>query len=285
MTYDISQPDDVSVLLIENRDERFGRASVWTGMYRHTSWLMDFSSSDNIRCRVVLPNGTTHEFQRRPRTWHIYAPGTGYYERYADNSMCEMLWFQFSMSRPLAPLTDRPFTVVSDHGERIAQHVRAMYDSQQRGGPGSALIRRGLLLATLGEVLAAAHSGGSGTDTDPWRVTSDQKSSENATLLQRVDACVMQSISSPPSLDEIAQRLNMSVSSLTHRFRAETGMTVVDRVRWLRIREARQLLARRGADVKSVARKLGFSAPSYFSKVFRDITGVTATDYLQRGRK
>jgi AraC-like DNA-binding protein len=62
-------------------------------------------------------------------------------------------------------------------------------------------------------------------------------------------------------------------------------MTVLERVRWLRISQARRLLAERNATVKSVARRLGFSSPFYFSRVFREVTGITPIDYLRQQQK
>jgi AraC-like DNA-binding protein len=281
MPYNMSQSGAPTLLVIENRDARTVKTGVWSSPYRHTSWMMDFWSGPKMACRVTTPDGKERAFERRC-TWHIYAPGVAYSERYDESPPWEMLWFQFSPGSALPPLTRRAFTAVHDPEERIAPYARAMYVSQQRGEPGSDLIRRGLLLAILGEAIAAGHRGHAGTPEDPWLVS---PGAESANLLQRVDAHVLRRVTAPPSLDELARALDMSVSSLTHRFRTETGMTIVDRVRWLRIREARQLLAKRGADVKSVAQRLGFSSPFYFSKVFHEVTGVTASDYLRRSRK
>lgn len=280
MAYDISQDLKPSLLLIENRSTLAANIGLWSITYRHTSWLMDYWSGQKVFCRVNTPDGKIQTFERRG-TWHLYAPGTAYQERYEDPSRWEMLWFQFTLNRALPPLTTRPFTVLSDPEGRLLPLARAMHVSQQRSESGGELIRRGLLLTILGEVVVAAHRGHAGTHEDPWRV--DEPSTE-PNLLQRVDNLVLKRLASPPSLDELAEALNMSVSSLTHRFKSETGMTLVERVRWLRVREARLLLTRRGADVKSVAQRLGFSSPFYFSKVFHEVAGITAVDYLRRNR-
>jgi AraC-like DNA-binding protein len=76
----------------------------------------------------------------------------------------------------------------------------------------------------------------------------------------------------------------MSPSSLCHRFNAETGGTVMGRVRWLRVREARRLLAEPGATLKDVARRLGFSSPFHLSAQFHRITGTTPSEYMRRQR-
>jgi AraC-like DNA-binding protein len=280
MAYNFPQSGLPALLLAENRDERMKRTGLWSNTYKHTSWMMDYWGGQKLQCRVRLPDGASETFERRG-TWHLYAPGVAYQECYEDRTRWEMLWFQFTWDHPLPPLGGRAFTVVHDPDARLLPYARAMCASQQRSEPGGELVHRGLLLAILGEVLAAGRRGHAGTPQDPWTVAG---ASAEPALLQRVDALVLRRLASPPSLDELAEALNMSVSSLTHRFKDETGMTLVARVRWLRIREARLLLTRRGADVKSVARRLGFSSPFYFSKVFHETTGVTAVDYLRRNR-
>jgi AraC family transcriptional regulator, arabinose operon regulatory protein len=86
-------------------------------------------------------------------------------------------------------------------------------------------------------------------------------------------------------MDALAVTLNVSVSTLAHRFKSETGMTVMERVRWLRVREARRLFSEKGMSVKSAAQKLGFSSPFHLSALFRKITGTTAAAYIQQNRR
>ena len=66
----------------------------------------------------------------------------------------------------------------------------------------------------------------------------------------------------------------MSVSTLEHRFREETGETVFQALRRIRLEQSRPYLIR-GASVKEVAAAVGFSTPFYFSKVFRDHFGTS----------
>ena len=67
-----------------------------------------------------------------------------------------------------------------------------------------------------------------------------------------------------------------------HRFKAETGWTVIERIRWLRVRGARSLLSVSEASVKETASRLGFSSPFYFSKVFKEVAGLTPRDFLRQ---
>ena len=46
-----------------------------------------------------------------------------------------------------------------------------------------------------------------------------------------------------------------------------------------RIEMAKKLLASSGLKIYEVAEKVGFENPYYFSKVFRDITGMTCKEF------
>lgn len=239
--------------------------------------------------RVPAIGRDARDFPRRPGTWHLYAPETTFYEYYewperAANDGWVLFRLPGAQNRPArsgpAPFRRR-FSAFADPDDRLGHVVREMYAVQQRGEPAREVLLHGLLQSALGELAMAARRGGRGTPEDPFRIRGPGAAAEPG-LLGQVDAVVLRALADPPGLDELAERLHLSVSSLAHRFPRETGMTVVERIRWLRVREARRLLARRGASVKRVAEQLGFSSPFYFSKVFREVTGVPPRAILER---
>jgi two-component system response regulator YesN len=48
-----------------------------------------------------------------------------------------------------------------------------------------------------------------------------------------------------------------------------------------RIREARNLLEKRGGSIKEIANAVGIEDPLYFSKVFKQMCGRTPTEYMK----
>jgi len=263
------------------------KARRWTRHCQRDVWTLDYCGWEGMRCMVGEEGGISAPAPRPPNTWHLYARNVRYREWYEDPSLCrEDMWVLFTLREPWRPLRRQEFAAITDPGERIAGHVRLMHAHQQRGRPGAAVVIHGLFTAVLGELAIAAQRGNSGTASDPWRVVPPEEAeSEGQRLLDRVDRLVSARLSSPPALDVLAESLAMSVSSLAHRFKAETGMTVVQRIRWLRVREARRLLARPGATVKRVAYALGFSSPAYFTRVFTEVSGIRPIAYLQRARR
>jgi AraC-like DNA-binding protein len=288
MAYDFLQPiPNVSIGLIENR--RIHPAgtgpTAWSRSYSHRPWTFDYCSFEGLRISLESPSLKLPPFKRSAGSWHLYAPGMSYREQMQRQELnVEALWMFFTLRGRFAPISGRPLTVILDPQERLVERVRTMYAIQNSGRPGSELAVHGLLLFILADIRAAAAGGGTGDPDSPFVLRNSEPlaSAESALLLQRVDHIAERRINNLPSLDELAEILGMSVSSLMHRYRAETGMTVIDRFRWLRIREARRLLAQPGATVKTVAGKLNFSSPFYFSRVFSEVTRMSPQTYIRQ---
>jgi len=81
------------------------------------------------------------------------------------------------------------------------------------------------------------------------------------------------------SLDIVANKANISPNYLCRRFRQETGENFVDYVTNVRISKARELLAYKRFTAKEVAKKVGYSNHTYFSKLFKKATGKTVAEY------
>jgi AraC family transcriptional regulator of arabinose operon len=285
MAYRIMQTPDLAIGLVQAaRGAPPPRPRHWHGPYRWKTWVIDWCGYGGQLSEVAVRGEPLAPIERPARSWYIYAPGVAY--RHFDERpvpAMESLWFFFELRSPWPLLRGRDLTVVVDDEERLTPHFHAMRELQHHGEPGYQLPLLAHGMVVLGEILAASQRGGDGSRQRPWRVRAPRGSAES--LLHRLDREAMARPGRPPGIAALAERLAMSPSSLGHRFRAETGMSVMERVRWLRIREARRLLAEPEATVKGVARRLGFSSPFHLSRVFRAVTGVTARDYMARQRR
>lgn len=261
--------------LVEHRTAPRVPAGSWSSWLRHGRWVCEYADQRGQRQQV---EGAV--FDRLPQCWHLYAPGTGYRERYPrEDCVREDLWFFLDPGAVPPPLRGRAFTVILDPEERLLRLARSMYLHQQEGRPGREMVLHGLLIAALGEILIAGRAGGAGTPAEPWRIQAGGPRSPG--LAQRIDAEVLRDLAHPPRLGDLAERLGCSASGLAHGLRREAGITVLARIRWLRIREARRLLAD-GVPAKAVAARLGFASASHFAQVFRRETGLTPGGYRSR---
>jgi two-component system response regulator YesN len=81
------------------------------------------------------------------------------------------------------------------------------------------------------------------------------------------------------TLDEISRRLRVTPEYLGTLFHREVGMSFSTYIRNVRIDKAKELLCGTQLKLYEIAEKTGYSDPKYFSKVFREATGLTPAEY------
>ena len=80
------------------------------------------------------------------------------------------------------------------------------------------------------------------------------------------------------SVETIGAELGLSRVQLYRKVKALTGQSPVELLRTARLHKGRELLQTTDKTVSEVAYEVGFSAPSYFAKCFKDEFGVTPSD-------
>lgn len=101
-------------------------------------------------------------------------------------------------------------------------------------------------------------------------------------ITERIQQFLEQHCSEPITLDQICAEIGMDRFALCKYYRKETGETVMDTLKSIRIRRAKRLL-RYGIDpVSEVCRQCGYDGVSYFIKTFRKVTGFTPLQYRQK---
>ncbi len=86
------------------------------------------------------------------------------------------------------------------------------------------------------------------------------------------------------STNLVAKQVNLSVSWLSTKFKEEVGVGISDYLNNLRIQKAKQLFDEQDYMIYEVAGKVGFASSQYFSKIFKQITGVTPNEYRRMNR-
>ncbi len=87
------------------------------------------------------------------------------------------------------------------------------------------------------------------------------------------------------SLASIAESLNVDKCYLAKRFRAQTGETVGERIRSVRIQRACALLQNTNLPLQEVASSVGIQDGLYFSRVFRKVMGQSPSEYRASFRR
>jgi YesN/AraC family two-component response regulator len=103
-----------------------------------------------------------------------------------------------------------------------------------------------------------------------------------APRLQAAIAHVAKHYSQHISESEIALLCGMPPSRFCREFKAAFGVTFVEHLANARVLQAKRLLANPTMPVADVAAAVGFTDPSYFTRVFRKQEGVSPTEYRAR---
>jgi AraC-like DNA-binding protein len=82
-----------------------------------------------------------------------------------------------------------------------------------------------------------------------------------------------------PSVKDLANRVNLSPSYLSDLLKKETGLNAQDHIHYFVIEQAKNILLQTNQSVSEIAYSLGFEYPQYFSRLFKQKTGITPLEY------
>lgn len=77
----------------------------------------------------------------------------------------------------------------------------------------------------------------------------------------------------PLRIEDLAREVNLSVSTLHHRFKAVTSMSPLQYQKQLRLQEARRLMLNDGVEAAVAAYRVGYESPSQFSREYSRLYG------------
>lgn len=82
-----------------------------------------------------------------------------------------------------------------------------------------------------------------------------------------------------PTVKYLSDKVHLSSSYLSDLLKKETGMNAQDHIHYYLIEEAKNTLINTDNSVGEIAYSLGFEYPQYFSKLFKQKTGLTPIEY------
>lgn len=104
---------------------------------------------------------------------------------------------------------------------------------------------------------------------------------QNAPLSYRLELFIRDHLDQPMNLNALAATFQICKTTLCTTVKEETGSSVSELIRSIRMEEAKRLLTACCIPVTEVAGRTGFDDYSYFSKVFKQETGQTPSAYRQ----
>ena len=140
------------------------------------------------------------------------------------------------------------------------------------------------IATTSAEAKATSAEAKEGSDEQTKATNSStQLSPEDDAFMSRVVSFIEEHImDSEINVDDMASAAAVSRSSLNRKMKMLVGVTPADFLREARIKRACSLLATTKMAISDIAYRCGFSDPKYFSRTFRQSTGMTPTDYRSK---
>jgi transcriptional regulator GlxA family with amidase domain len=102
------------------------------------------------------------------------------------------------------------------------------------------------------------------------------------TVDRRVQAVIdymLEDLSRPLRLEEIAHTVNLSVSRLQHLFKADTNKTAAQYLKSLRMQMAKQMIDSTFLNTKEIMQRVGMKDESHFVREFKKIYGLPPGSY------
>jgi len=254
----------------------------YTGLhhYKHPQWVADYAINTSGRVRVGSRSRPWR--LRLPRTLHLYPPGTIYWEDYpkGGKALCEFTFVCFhggeaaGLGQLVAPRAGYArFLDLEGHAESLLEDIVCI--GQKRGDDG--FWQAQAALCRLIDFLRKSEP----TEEDETRLIGHPAPAlPPSGLVRETDEYLYQHLAGPVLLADLARHLNVSVSTLSHRYHAETGETPMTRLMRLRIGRAKILLLS-GQKLSSIVDATGFCDMAHLSRTFKQFEGISPREYLR----
>lgn len=84
------------------------------------------------------------------------------------------------------------------------------------------------------------------------------------------------------TINDLAEAVHLTPTYICLLFRQETGMTINEYITFLRLEYGKKLLAEPGIKLYDICYSLGYTSPSYFSRLFKKHTGLSPSEYRDK---
>jgi two-component system, response regulator YesN len=99
-------------------------------------------------------------------------------------------------------------------------------------------------------------------------------------LIDSIRSYLAANYDSPITLDDLAQQYNFTPSYLIKAFKRQVGESPIQYLIRLRMEEAKRLLSTApDLEIRQIGEIVGYADPHYFSRIFRNTSGVTPSEY------
>lgn len=243
----------------------------------HRYWALDYTRDPGGR---YLVGSRGASWKSRPAEMaHLYAPGTSYWEdtrALAKPLHGAYILFQGGEQAGLQHLTAAypHYACIRDTSGQLFSWLHQAAEIGMREGDNGYWQAQAALCQLIYYLQSCRQ-----VEDATWQWDISPPSSPQHTLVASVRAYLAEHLDEPVTLDEIARQVHVSLSTLSHQYRALTGETPLATYQRLRIQQAQHLL-RLGMPLTAIAAQLGFYDSAHLSKHFTRIVGISPRAYV-----
>ncbi|MCM3768153.1 AraC family transcriptional regulator [Neobacillus niacini] len=107
-----------------------------------------------------------------------------------------------------------------------------------------------------------------------------EESTYNSILIKKAIQYINEHYATPITLEEISVHVNRNSQYFSSMFKKQLGCTFTEYLQMKRIKEAQLLLKESTITISETAERVGYTDPSYFSRIFKNITGYSPRQWV-----
>jgi len=235
-------------------------------------WVLDYEFASHGVCRVKSARAAWRP--RGPRTAHLYPPGVAYWEdAREERGVRHSGWFCFDGGEAcgLARMVDpaKGYMRFEDREGAMGRLIQEAAEAGRRLGADGFWRAQALLCMAVDLMVSAER-----VDAETCVIRPEGGAPKMSALVAQTAQYLRDHLSGRVTLEDLARRAHVSVSTLSHRYREETGETPMTTLAKLRVMQAKALM-QRGLPLKAIAGRLGFVDAFHLSKTFKRVEGVS----------
>ncbi len=257
-----------------------------TGLHRsrHPQWVVDYVANTAGRIRVASRASPWRP--RLPKALYLYLPGTPYWEDYPKGrkTLCDFSFVFFrggeaaGLDRLIAPGTG--YACFLDPGGLAGPLIEELARiGQQRGDDGFWQAQ-----AAFYQLIDLLRKSAPTAEAETRLIGRSAPAAAPSDLVRKTDAYLSQHLADPVGRADLAKHMNISISTLSHRYHADTGETPMTRLMRLRMDRAKMLLLG-GQKLAAIASATGFYDAAHLAATFKRVEGLSPHAYRQRTQK
>jgi len=205
----------------------------------------------------------------RPDVWHRYRPTkkTGWFEHYVG--------FSGEIARKMIGTSDiLSSSPVINIGfqENIINLFQEIVSHVKSERPGYHQICSGLVVNILGQIIS-------------YKKNENFRHNPVEDIIQKACMIIRDNPTQNLNIEKLADELKINYSLFRKAFKKYTGLSPMQYHASLRIKQAIHLLTNTDLSVKEISFNLGFCSVFYFSKLFKEKTNRTPSEYRKRNRR